>query len=318
MISILLTILKLLGIFLLSLLGVLLLLLLLILFVPVRYWAEAWRETESGQAFALRLKVTWLLHFLNVHFSYPEEAYVRIRVLCFTVFRSDKEKPDKKKADKSNKKLPDPESEEIWSEAVLPEESRSEEVQDEKGREVNAKEEPERVSGESDKEKDNAGQEFEQKEKPSGRNFFKKLFSILKNLRYTIAQICDKIKKIVKNIKYYIGILNSEEFKRSFRLCSTQAGALLRHIRPQKLKGNLLIGTGDPASTGQVLAVYGMLYPFLGSQINVTADFEQRIVEGRLSVKGRITLFRLIRCAWIIYFNKDLRRLIKMLKREAE
>lgn len=153
---------------------------------------------------------------------------------------------------------------------------------------------------------------------PPDGTFFKKLFSILKNLRYTIAQICDKIKKIVKNIKYYIRIINSDEFKKSFQLCSTQAGALLRHIRPQKIKGNLLIGTGDPASTGQVLAVYGMLYPFLGNQINVAADFEQRIVEGEMSIKGRVTLFRLIRCAWIIYFDKDLRRLIKMLKREAK
>ena len=140
---------------------------------------------------------------------------------------------------------------------------------------------------------------------------------LLKNLRYTITQICDKIKKIVKNIKYYIEVISSTEFKNAFRLCSGQAGVLLRHVCPKKIKGSLRIGTGDPASTGQVLAVYGMLYPFLGNQIMVTPDFEQQIVEGELFIKGRITLFRLVKCAWIVYFNKDLRRVINMLKREA-
>lgn len=319
MISILLTILKLLGIFLLSLLGILVLLLLLALFVPVRYLAAAWRESESGQAFTLRVKVTWLLHFLNVHFSYPEEAYVKVRILCFTIFRSDKEKPKKKaspeeKPEKSDQKQPDQEPDKIQPEEIQSEEIQSEETQSEEGQ---SKKEPERKE-EPDQEEGGNDPGFEQEEKPSGREFFRKLFSILKNLRYTITQICDKIKKIVKNIKYYIGIINSDQFKKSFQLCGTQAGALLRHIRPQKVKGHLLIGTGDPASTGQVLAVYGMLYPFLGKQIAVTADFEQRIVEGELSIKGRITLFRLVRCAWVVYFNKDLRRLIKMLKREAK
>lgn len=305
MISVLLTILKLLGIILLSLLGLLLLLLLLVLFVPVRYAAVAQRETESGQAFTLRLKATWLLHFLNIHFVYPDEAYIKARILCFTVFRSDKEKkPPKEKPNKDRPRTPEPGPEKPREEEALPKEALPEKIQD-------VKDGGTRKQGPQE-------QEPEQEEKPSGKDFFRKLFALLKNLRYTIAQICDKIKKIVKNIKYYIGILNSDEFKKSFQLCSSQAGALFRHIRPQRVKGNLLIGTGDPASTGQILAVYGMLYPFLGNQIAVTADFEQRIVEGELSIKGRATVFRLIRCAWIIYFNKDLRRLIKMLKREAK
>ena len=78
-----------------------------------------------------------------------------------------------------------------------------------------------------------------------------------------------------------------------------------------------MIGTGDPASTGQVIAIYGILYPLLGNHIDIIPDFEQQIVEGDLLIKGKITLFRLVKTAWIVYFNKDLRRLIKLLKREA-
>ena len=92
---------------------------------------------------------------------------------------------------------------------------------------------------------------------------------------------------------------------------------MLKSISPRKIRGSVLIGTGDPASTGQILAVYGMLYPLLGYHIDIVPDFEQQIIEGDLYVKGKITVFKALKTAWIVYFNKDLRRLIKLLKREA-
>lgn len=310
MISVLLTVLKVLGILILSLLGVVILVLLLVLFVPVRYRIYAERKLESGLPVLAKMKATWLFHLLNVHFSYPEEAYIKVRIGCFTIFRSDrtKEKPDKEEAvpeSKSSEKTAKTDGKTKEETEVRTE---KEEQIKEEGKKEELKEEK-RMTGEKEKSED--------EENPTRKNFFRKFLALLRNLRYTITQICDKIKKIVKNIKYYMDVISSAEFQKAFKLCGTQAGALLRHICPKKIKGDLLIGTGDPASTGQVLAIYGMLYPFLGNQIMVTPDFEQQIVEGKLLVKGRITLFRLIRCAWIIYFNKDMRRVINMLKREA-
>lgn len=301
MISIVLTVLKVLGILILSLLGIMILVLLLVLFVPVRYQVYAERKLESGLPFEVKLRAAWLLHLLNVHFSYPKEAYVKVRIGCFTVFRSDrtKEAPAEKAKEKSEEK-PKKKSGEKPKEKETLSEKDSFEIKNQKEQETK---EPEKEKADE--------------EKPTWKKFFKKFLNLLKNLRYTITQICDKIKKIVKNIKYYVEVINSTEFKKAFRVCSGQAGMLLRHVCPKKIKGSLRIGTGDPASTGQVLAVYGMLYPFLGNQIMVTPDFEQQIVEGELFIKGRITLFRLVKCAWIVYFNKDLRRVINMLKREA-
>lgn len=309
MISVLLTVLKVLGILILSLLGIVILVLLLVLFVPVRYRIYAERKLESGQPVLAKMKATWLFHFLNVHFSYPEEAYVKVRIGCFTVFRSDRTKKKPRKEEAVSESKSSPKTAKTDGKTKEETELRTEkEEQIEEGKKEELKEEK-RKTGEKEK--------IEDEENPARKNFFKKFLALLRNLRYTITQICDKIKKIVKNIKYYMDVIRSAEFQKAFQLCSTQASALLRHICPKKIKGNLLIGTGDPASTGQVLAIYGMLYPFLGSQIMVTPDFEQQIVEGELLVKGRITLFCLIRCAWIIYFNKDMRRVINMFKREA-
>lgn len=310
MISVLLTVLKVLGILILSLLGIVILVLLLVLFVPVRYRMYAERKLESGLPVLAKIKATWLLHLLNVHFSYPEEAYVKVRIGCFTVFRSDrtKEKPHKEEAVSENRA-----SEKTGkTDCETKEET---ELQTEKGEQI--KKEGKKEEPKEEKRKTGEKAKNEEEENPTRENFFRKFLALLRNLRYTITQICDKIKKIVKNVKYYMDVISSAEFQKAFQLCRTETGALLQHICPKKIKGDLLIGTGDPASTGQVLAICGILYPFLGNQIAVTPDFEQQIVEGKLLIKGRITLFRMIRCAWIIYFNKDMRRVIKMLKREA-
>ncbi|MCM1125128.1 MAG: DUF2953 domain-containing protein [Lachnospiraceae bacterium] len=323
MISILLTVLKVLGIILLSLIGILVLLILLVLFVPVRYRIYAERKPDK-MPLSAKLKATWLFHLLNVHFDYPDAVYVKVRLGCITLFRSDRAK------EKQSKGKSKQEAEETTETALKAEtdadsgttrkaeagsdgettpkakaESKAEIKPD-----VETAENSESPSSEEDKGK-------EADKEPSVKAFFKKFFDLLRNLQYTIAQICDKIKKIVKNIKYYIEVISSSKFKNALQMCGTQVGALLRHICPRKIKGSLRIGTGDPAGTGQVLAVYGMLYPFLGGQIAVTPDFEQQIVEGELLIKGRITLFRLVRCAWIVYFNKNLRQVISMLKREA-
>ncbi|MDE7249099.1 MAG: DUF2953 domain-containing protein, partial [Lachnospiraceae bacterium] len=264
MISILLTILKVLGILILSLLGIVILVLLLVLFIPVRYRIYAERKLESGMPVLAKIKATWLLHLLNVHFSYPEKAYVRVRIGCFTVFRSDRtgKKPKEKTKEKSKEKETISEEESFEIKSGEEQEAKEDKVlkEDSTIKEAAREDQTEKES------KKDQGREKKEAEKPTIKNFFKKILALLKNLQYTITQICDKIKKIVKNIKYYIEVIGSTEFKNAFRLCSSQAGALLRHICPKKIKGNLQIGTGDPASTGQVIAIYGMLYPFLGNQ----------------------------------------------------
>ncbi len=301
MVSILLMILKILGIILLVVLGIILTLVILVLFVPIRYRITAHRKVAEEIPAAAKVKVTWLLHIINAAFCYPEAACVRVRVLCFTIFRSDK--PGKKP--KSNKK-------DIQKAPAAKEEK--EEQSAGKIQEELKQEEP-KNTGDNKQNKDHHRQEEE--EEASLIKFLKKLWSVIKNIKYTIIQIYDKINHIIKNIRYYIKIIKSDTFKRALSVCSVQALSLLKSILPKKLKGKLLIGTGDPAGTGQVLAVYGMLYPLLGNHIDITPDFDRQIVEGDLFIKGKITVFKLIKAAWIVYFNRDLRRLLKLFKREA-
>ena len=95
-----LAILKIIGIILLIVLGLILLILLLVLFVPIRYRIDASKEAEGEQQIHALVKVTWFFHLLNIRFLYPEEAYLRVRIACFTLFRSDQPSKEAASAEK--------------------------------------------------------------------------------------------------------------------------------------------------------------------------------------------------------------------------
>lgn len=316
MLHILLLILKIIGIILGSLLGLILLCLILALFVPVRYRADARRtEGEGNPPVEVSAKITWLLHFINIRLEYSTEFRLRVRVLFFTLFRlpkkqqkEAKEKNEKKnrkksKGEKSVKKQEEPENDET-------ENLRQEETDTEYQTRI-----PEEAKAEEAKEK-----ETEKPPKiPVKERIVKgitKIYQILKKIWYTITGICDKIKKIRKNIEYYVNVLQSDTFRKSFSLCKEELISIFSGIRPRKFQADLIIGTDDPASTAKILSYYGMLYPFIGGSVNITPDFDEKRVEGYVKLKGKITLFTFIKAAVHIYFSKDIRKLLKLFKKE--
>lgn len=321
MISVILNVLRILGILVLVLLAIALLIILLVLFVPIRYTIAGQKSGAGTTALSFRVKVTWLLHILNLQFRYPNAAYLRVRIFCFTVFRSDRRaaSSDPQKSHKISSEDTEKETCKNESAQVSKPDNQINSTNDQKpeSKTKSRTDDNTEIKPEGSIEEKIKAESSEAEEEPTKRGFFKKLIFLLKNIKYTITKICDKIKHIVKNIKYYLEILRSDSFKNAFSVCKTQVFALLKSVRPRKIKGSLLIGTGDPASTGQVLAVYGMLYPLIGNNIIVTPDFEHSVIEGDLFIKGKITVFCLLKAAWIIFFNKDIRRVIKLLKREA-
>jgi hypothetical protein len=116
---------------------------------------------------------------------------------------------------------------------------------------------------------------------------------------------------------YYQEIVESDVFQNSLRLCKDELFRVLKRLRPQKMQADLIIGMDDPATTGQILAVWGMLYPFIGEHVHIVGDFEQTRIEGQAFIKGKITIFTLVRLVVRIYFNQDVKKLWKLLKKEA-
>lgn len=305
MLHILALILKIIGIALAAIIGIILLAALLILFVPVRYYIKGEGKLGAEDPLYVDIKVRWLLRFVSLSFSYPKAAFLRVRILGITIFNSSKsgsEKVKKKKTEKSNNT--EFKESEITNDSITIEEN----TEPEEEKKIPVLENKEEV----DKEK------IEPKETILDKilKIWKKILDFLKNIKFTIISIYDKIKGIIENIGYYLEILRSDVFKDAFHLSQKRLFRIFKNVRPQKCDVRLALGTGDPASTGQILALYGMMYPFIGNNVFIDADFENKIAEGKFYIKGRVTLIILLISAFQIYRDKNIRHLLRLLKRE--
>lgn len=318
MLHILLLILKIIGIVLLCILGILLLGIIVALFVPVRYRIEAVRREGEGEPpVVVTVKVTWLLHFVNVLVRFAGSLSVRARLMIFTVFRLPKrEKPERKAVRETKTEKPD---------------IREQNEEERNTEESQTPRETEAVSGTEDDEEGIAQDRDGESEAESGkkptfwdklraipkilRKIFAKIKSIFENIRYTIQNICDKIRSVSDTIEYYRGVIEGEPFQRSFALCKGELLKILKSLKPDRFEAALVVGMDDPATTGEILAVCGMLYPILGPQVNVAGDFERKRLEGRVFIKGKLRFFTFVRAAVRIYFNRDIRKLYGLLKK---
>ena len=88
-----------------------------------------------------------------------------------------------------------------------------------------------------------------------------------RDLRCTFKKICDKIRQTKK-------FFENEKVRAVVRLIFQQSKKVLRHVRPRTARGELCFGTGDPASTGQILGVLGVAYPLYGNTLAVTPDLK--------------------------------------------
>lgn len=357
MLHILLLLLKIIGIIILCILGTIILVLLGILFVPVRYRIEVVRkEGENEPLVVVQAKVTWLLHFINVLVRYSTELFVRIRLLFIPIFRlprkerkragrrkkkeKGEEKEQEREQDKEQKKE---EREEKPEEKEEKREEKREEAAEK--REKEAAEHGKEYIEESSKQvrDEKSGKEIpritvERKDRETEQNadftraaeavkpqnfvhklraLWEKIRNFIENIQYTIRNICDKIKSIWNNIQYYSDLVKSDVFQNTFQLCKKELCRLLKGVLPGTFEVDLVVGMDDPAATGQILAVCGMLYPVLGGHINVVGDFEQKRLEGRIFMKGRVYGITLIYVCVKIYFNKNVKKLYKLLKKEA-
>jgi hypothetical protein len=317
MLHIILLILKIIGIVLLCLLGILLLALCSVLFVPVRYRIEITRkEGENQPPVVVRVKITWLLHFLNILIRYPAEVMVRVRIMIFTILKMPSEKGETKQEAKQEKNLPKSKKSAVRKGKKTEDENKAAILKTEK----QPSDQEVELQTEGDVPKSDKTPSFMDKLRALPeiiKKIIHKIKSLFENIQYTIQRLCDKMKSISDTIQYYKDVVESDIFQRSFRLCKGELTAILKSLKPQKFEAKLIVGMDDPAATGKILSICGMLYPVLGGQVDVVGDFERKRIEGRVYIKGRIRFWTFLRVAVRIYFNQDIKKLLKLLKKEA-
>ncbi len=305
-VSIILSILKIIGITLLCILGLILLLVMIVLFVPIRYKVTADADmNDETKDYNLSVKVSWLLFLVRGKYNFPSEDGFVLKVGPFTVVGGKKKEQKQKKKDKNKATLEENSDENIESDSKEPSTSESME---------NDAIDSDSVAKDVHILDDMLEDELE---KDSQRKTLKE------KIIYTWNKICDKIKEIwvkikgiFKNIKKYVDIIQSDEFKNAFSLCKDAIVRLFRMIKPRKVRINGTVGMNSPDQTGYICGAVGILSTFYEKQIKVTPDFECFIIEGNVLIKGRIYLIVIVAIAIKVFFDKNIRKLLKMFRRE--
>lgn len=319
MIAIVLTVLKVIGIALLVILGVVLCVLLLVLFVPVRYRADG---SYLGTDIRAEARATWLLHAVSARIAYDKEQTVRIvvKVLGIPVFGG--HAADGQKKGHKNKRSAKNDIRHAGEIQAASTDAAREDGADIRAEGAVLREGPmELPEKDEDPGGDPAGQHAV--EEPNGgflrkiKDFFDNFVNFFKNIKFTFQKICDTIGKIKDDIKYYLRLLQLDATKRAFSKCWKQLFRILRKIAPKRFRADLHLGFDDPATMGEVLAVWGMFYPVHQGSINIEPEFDRPVIEAVLSLKGCINVYVLVWAALVLFFDKDLRLLLRRLQHRA-
>jgi len=296
MLAIILGILKVIGIILLILILLVLFILAIVLFVPIRYNGNGLIDKSRKEA---TVKVTWLLHALSVRLDYkhPDKPIVLIKLLGIDINKFKKKpkppKPPKEKKDKKEKLHPS------INLALLNYYDEPTPPKPVKPKEPPLNEEHKKIVEDY----------MEEKAKPK-ENLREKLNKIVNK----ITSVYNKVNDILANIQYYLELLQEEGTK---ALLGTTLDALIRilkKIRPRKLIINAEIGFDTPDTTGKLYGLFWAFKPALGEDVNITPNFEEKVLEGNFYFKGRITIFTILINGLRIVLNKNFKPFLKKIK----
>lgn len=284
--TVILFLLKLIGIILLVLLGIVLTLLVLLLFVPVRYQIKGSVLEDK----TVRVKLHWLLHLLVFSLSYEEKKLTtEFRILGFRLFPREKKKSA----------LDDTDFDDI------------EEAEDERVTQEPVQEIPQLTATEYSGEPQTDSSETHRRQKRQPK---RKIAAFIDNWK----RFWEKIKQIPDKVSAIWSVISDEGNHKVVSLVWEQIRYLLRHSRFRKLKTDLTFSAGDPATTGQVLGVFCMFPMLYQYEVFVVPDFEseQWYLRGTFEIKGHARLVHVLRSGILLWKEKEVRRFVnRMMKK---
>ena len=333
--NIILTILKIMGIILLILLALVVVLASLVLFVPIRYQLQLHKNEDVNA----KAKISYLFHIIHLSFEYCEKkATGKLRVFGIAVYdffpseevkkkRQEKEhKKELKKEEKRKKKAKNQKKRK--KRKVTPNKTKNkvskctniENIENEKTEKIKIDESDcqnrkhkqieERIEEQINEQINDQMEKMHIYDKV--KLFFEKAVDKVKNIKYTISNFINKLKKGKTIFLWYVDLLSKEESKRAISKAKHQLRRLGNHIKPQVFQGNVQFGFEDPATTGDVFSKICMLYPFYFNHVIVVPNFEEQVFKGNLIMKGRIRMIVLLHIAWKVAFDDEIRKIYEL------
>lgn len=306
--TVILLILKIILYILLGLIGLLILLLSIILFVPIRYTAYV----EKYDELKVDVKATWLLKIVRLKYFYDKQSSYSLKVFWKSVFSSDaiddvkskqvlnndeiiKAKTDTQinKSYNSNKDI---EEKKADIKTTIPKDSSLVKENINKPKDIN-------------KFKD-VNKPINQENKITSKSKLHKKTSNEKKQKTDKQKLKKKESKIKKIIKDIIAFLKNDEYDGVIKFVFIELYHILKALLPSRVRLNMKIGTGDPATTGYILGMISILYAVSGNSMKVVPDFDEKSFEGYIYLKGRIFIFIIVYYVVKILLDKRVKKII--------
>lgn len=109
-------------------------------------------------------------------------------------------------------------------------------------------------------------------------------------------------------------IYSSKKTKKAIASAKRYFKQLWKHLHPRKFHANIHFGFEDPCNTGETLGLLGIAFPIYQNHIVLSPDFEQKVLEGYVTCKGRIRIGTLLAIGLRIILDKNLMTTIQQVK----
>lgn len=310
---ILLAILKGIGIVLLALLLLFLLLILVVLLSPIKYRLQGEKQAALGGSFA----VSYLWGAIRLEGSHTAEGKkLRLKVLWFTLMGGE-EKPKKAKKSKKTKKpkqtkqapKPEPKPDLQAAEKTQPKpEPPKPEPKPEQPKPEQPKPAPQRMEQKQPKTVRRV-KLSEIAEKPPMEDA---ALSLEEEAFFTGEDAAQEAEQNGKLPPIVRELWHLEQKKEIGKALAKLLKRLMKGILPGNLFLKATLGTGEPATTGYLLALAGILTAKFGNDIQIKGDFTKITAEDiEVRVKGKIVLGKLLFAVLAFLLTKPVRKAVR-------
>ena len=305
-------ILKCIGLLLLIFLGLLLLVLAGIVFVPVRYRISG----ELTEEVHLQIRMNWLLHFIRFQAIFKKSELQKQLFILGIPIKGKEEKSKKKVKSKRNRKVK--EKRYLSTEEKLSYEKKSSSTEEERSHEKRSSSIEEELSHEkrSSSTEEALSHEdtttFVKNEKKSVSKE-KPLIHLMKKGKDKWKDFKEKLSDIQEVITRIKTEIQNEHNRNALSILFQELNYLLRHISPRKAKGAITFGMKEPSSTGQFLGLLSMIPFIYRYNINIQPDFEteQSYIRGSFEIKGHIRGIHILASVYRSLKDKHIQNIIQ-------
>ncbi len=141
------------------------------------------------------------------------------------------------------------------------------------------------------------------------------LDNTVSGIKNKVCGLIHKFRMLKAKVEEYKRFLRHNETKETLKSVKKGVLKILKHLKPTQIKGELLYGAGNPASTGKQLGYMSIALPFYYDKVDITPDFSKKVLEGYISVKGRVRLGSLAVYLLQMILNKNTMATIKRFKK---